>query len=153
MASWIVGAMETYCGAMERGQRRWLEVQEDACRTWLSSWAPGFPLSEGEMEKRIDGGLLVGASLWQAQADTQRELMLAAEKLLADVSRCLRQQLPDYDAAPVAAMRQALEVGWASGAAMSKASRQVGYFATTNRSATPLKAARDMRRVLRQRKT
>ena len=51
MASWIVGAVETYCGAMERGQRRWLEVQEDACSTWLSSLTPSFPLSEGEMAK------------------------------------------------------------------------------------------------------
>ncbi|UTH72971.1 hypothetical protein [Chromobacterium sp. IIBBL 290-4] len=148
MASWIVGAVETYCGAVERGQRRWLEVQEDVCRSWLSSIVPGFPMTQGELDDRIDGNLLVGASVWQAQADTQRDLMLATEKMWAEMGRCIQQQLPDHP--PIAVMRQALELGYASGAAMSKASRQAGHFAATNLSATPLKAARNMRKVMRK---
>ncbi|AUH50428.1 hypothetical protein CXB49_06210 [Chromobacterium sp. ATCC 53434] len=150
MASWIVGAVENYCGVVESGQRRWLEAQQDACIAWLASLAPKFPLSEGEMEKRIDGGLLVGAALWQAQADTQRELMLATEKLWTEMGRCIARQWPDDGSAPIAAVRQALEVGCASGAALSKASRQAGHFAATNFSGIPLKATRDVRRVLQQ---
>ncbi|MCD4505388.1 hypothetical protein [Chromobacterium piscinae] len=150
MASWIVGAMETYRGAMEQGQRRWLDAQQEACSCWLSSMTPSFALSEGEMERRIDGGLLAGASIWQAQADIQRGLMLAAEKLWTEMGRSIARQLPDDGAAPIAAVRQALEVGCASGAALSKASRQAGHFAATNFSGIPLKAARDARRVLRR---
>ncbi|AOZ49599.1 hypothetical protein [Chromobacterium vaccinii] len=150
MARWIVGAMETYCGAVEQGQRRWLDAQQEACSCWLSSITPSFALSEGEMERRIDGGLLAGASIWQAQADIQRGLMLAAERLWTEMGRSIARQLPDDGAAPIAAVRQALEVGCASGAALSTASRQAGHFAATNFSGIPLKAARDVRRVLRQ---
>ncbi|AXE32409.1 hypothetical protein DK842_22340 [Chromobacterium phragmitis] len=148
MASWIVGAMETYRGAMEQGQRRWMDAQQEACSCWLSSLMPGFPLSEREVERRIDGGLLAGASIWQAQADIQRGLLLAVEKLWTEMGRNIARQWPDD--APIAAVRQALEVGCASGAALSTASRQAGHFAATNFSGIPLKAARDMRRVLRQ---
>ncbi|QEL55808.1 hypothetical protein [Chromobacterium paludis] len=148
MVSWWMSAVESYCGAMERGQRRWLEAQEDACCNWLS---PGFSLTRPEMERRFDGGLMAGAALWQAQADTQRELMLAAERLWVEMARSLQRQLPEGDAAPIAAMRQALELGCASGAALSTASRQAGHFAATRFSATPLKAARDMRKALTQR--
>ncbi|MCD4486617.1 hypothetical protein LQR31_19255 [Chromobacterium vaccinii] len=147
MASWIVGAMETYCGAVEQGQRRWLDAQQEACSCWLSSITPSFALSEGEMERRIDGGLLAGASIWQAQADIQRGLMLAAERLWTEMGRSIARQLPDDGAAPIAAVRQALEVGCASGAALSTASRQAGHFAATNFSGIPLKATREVRRV------
>ncbi|POZ61573.1 hypothetical protein [Chromobacterium alticapitis] len=148
MVNWLVDAVESCCGAMERGQRRWLDAQEDACSNWLS---PAFPLSRGDAERRFDGGLLAGAALWQAQADTQRELMLAAERLWVEMARSLQRQLPDDDAAPIAAMRRALELGCVSGAAMSTASRQAGHFAATRFSATPLKAARDVRKALTQR--
>ncbi|AXE33750.1 hypothetical protein DK843_05115 [Chromobacterium phragmitis] len=140
--------METYRGAMEQGQRRWMDAQQEACSCWLSSLMPGFPLSEREVERRIDGGLLAGASIWQAQADIQRGLLLAVEKLWTEMGRNIARQWPDD--APIAAVRQALEVGCASGAALSTASRQAGHFAATNFSGIPLKAARDMRRVLRQ---
>ncbi|AAQ60729.1 hypothetical protein [Chromobacterium violaceum] len=151
MASWIVGAMETYRGAVEQGQRRWLDAQQEACSCWLSSMQPGFPLSEREMARRIDGGLLAGASIWQAQADIQRGWMLAAEKVWTEMGRSIARQLPDDGAAPIAAVRQALEVGCVSGAAISTASRQAGHFAATSFSGIPLKTARDVRRVLRQR--
>ncbi|MEO3958988.1 hypothetical protein [Chromobacterium piscinae] len=93
--------METYRGAMEQGQRRWLDAQQEACSCWLSSMTPSFALSEGEMERRIDGGLLAGASIWQAQADIQRGLMLAAEKLWTEMGRSIARQLPDDGAAPI----------------------------------------------------
>lgn len=151
MVSLLVDAVESCCGAMESGHKRWLEAQEEVYRHWLWPLPPSFALSKGEMERRVDGSLLAGAALWQAQADTQRELMLAVEKLWLEMGRNLQQQLPDGDAAPIAVMRRALEVGCASGAALSTASRQAGHFAATNFSGTPLKAARDVRKVLMQR--
>ncbi|OWY39933.1 hypothetical protein CEK28_04105 [Xenophilus sp. AP218F] len=147
-SSWLAGAVATYCGVMERGQRRWLEAQEDACLSWWSAVSPWGPLSDGEMQRRIDGSLLAGASLVQAQADTQRDLMLLTEKLLTEVNRNLQQQLQDSGESPsLDAMRQALQLGCVSGGAMSKLSRQVGHFAATNLSSAPLKAARDVRRA------
>ncbi|MTD32473.1 hypothetical protein GKE73_01740 [Paludibacterium sp. dN 18-1] len=112
-----------------------------------------FPLPDSEMQQRVEGSLLASASLWQAQADTQRDLLLTSEKWLADYYRVLLGRLAEAGHHPsMDVLRQALQVGYQSGSAFNKVSRRVGHFAATNFSTAPLNAARDMRKVWKQQK-
>ena len=67
--SWLIGAMENYRDAVERGQRRLLEAQHDACVTWWSAFSPTYPLSQRDMERRLDDSLLVGPT-WSRHRPT-----------------------------------------------------------------------------------
>ncbi|KMN38373.1 MULTISPECIES: hypothetical protein [Chromobacterium] len=146
--SWLIGAMENYRDAVERGQRRLLEAQHDACVTWWSAFSPAYPLSQRDMERRVDDSLLVGANLVQAQADTQRDWMLLTERWLVEVNRDLQARLEaaSDDAPSLRPLQHAWQIGSMSGSALSKVSRQVGHFAATSLSSTPLRAACDARR-------
>ncbi|MDF0606421.1 hypothetical protein HZU77_012285 [Neisseriaceae bacterium TC5R-5] len=151
---WFTGVVETYCQVMERGQRRLLDAQQEACLSWVTMMLPNNkPWSEGEAQRRVEGSLLMGASLVQAQADTQRDFMLLMEKLFNEAGRSMQHQLAEAGDHPsVEAMSQACEIACLSGSAMSKLSRQVGHFAATSLSSTPLRAACDVGRVWKQQK-
>ncbi|RQO73590.1 hypothetical protein DBR44_07705 [Aquitalea sp. FJL05] len=150
---WFASAFQRYLSAMELSQRRLLDAQQDACLSWTAAWLPAYPLAEGEVQNRIDGSLLSGVSLLQAQADNQRDLMLATEKSLNEMHKHLLRQLEQSGQHPsYAVMKQALQLGQSSGSAVSKMSRQVGHFAATSFSSASLNAARDMRRVWKQQK-
>lgn len=150
---WFSEALSRYLGVVEQGQNRLLDAQQDACRMWFAAWTPAFPLPDSEMQQRVEGSLLASASLWQAQADTQRDLLLTSEKWLADYYRVLLARLAEAGHHPsMDVLRQALQVGYQSGSAFNKVSRQVGHFAATNFSTAPLNAARDMRKVWKQQK-
>ncbi|WP_159878563.1 MULTISPECIES: hypothetical protein [Aquitalea] len=150
---WFASAFQRYLSTMELSQRRLLDAQQDACLSWTAAWLPGYPLADADLQGRIDGSLLGGVSLLQAQADNQRDLMLATEKSLNDMHRRLLQQLEQSGNHPsFSVMKQALQLGQSSGSAVSKMSRQVGHFAATSFSSASLNAARDMRRVWRRQK-
>lgn len=146
--SWLIGAMESYRNAVERGQQRLLEAQHEACVGWWSAFAPTYPISQGDLERRLDDTLLVGANLLQAQADTQRDWMLLTERWLSEVNRDVQARLDaaSDDSPSLHPLRHAWQVGSLSGSALSKVSRQVGHFAATSLSSTPLRAACDARR-------
>ena len=148
---WFASAFQRYLSTMELSQRRLLDAQQDACLSWTAAWLPGYPLADAEWQSRIDGSLLGGVSLLQAQADNHRDLMLATEKSLNDMHRRLLLQLEQSGNHPsFSVMKQALQLGQSSGSAVSKMSRQVGHFAATSFSSASLNAARDMRRVWRK---
>jgi len=150
---WFATAFQRYLSTMELSQRRLLDAQQDACMSWAAAWSPAYPLAEPELQRRIDGGLLSGVSLLQAQADNQRDLMLATEKCMNEMHRRLQLHLEQSGSHPsYQVMKQALQLGQSSGSAVSKMSRQVGHFAATSFSSASLNAARDMRRVWKQQK-
>lgn len=148
---WFTGVMSRYLDTLTQNQHRWLQAQEDVCTTWAAALSPAYPLPENELCRRIDGSLLAGASLVQAQADSQRDLLLVTEKLWCELNRKLQAKLaetgnhPSYDV-----MKQALQVGYVSSSALSKASRQIGHFAATSFSTASLNATREVRRTWRQ---
>ncbi|KMN82145.1 hypothetical protein HNO92_001709 [Chromobacterium alkanivorans] len=152
--SWLIGAMESYRSAVERGQQRMLDAQQEACSVWWSAFAPAYPMSQCDLERRLDDTLLVGANLLQAQADTQRDWMLLTERWLSEVNRDVQARLDaaSDDAPSLHPLCHAWQVGSLSGSALSKVSRQVGHFAATSLSSTPLRATCDARRVWKRQK-
>ncbi|WP_293763276.1 hypothetical protein [uncultured Aquitalea sp.] len=150
---WFAEAFQRYLAALEQSQHRLLDAQQEACRSWAAAWSPAYPLPDVEVQRRIDGSLLSGVSLLQAQADNQRDLMLLNEKCWSELNRNMQASLQRAGLHPsLDVMRQALQLGQASGSAFSKASRQVGHFAATRLSSASLNAVHDMRKVWKQSK-
>ena len=93
------------------------------------------------MERRLDDSLLVGPT-WSRHRPTQRDWMLLTERWLVEVNRDLQARLEaaSDDAPSLRPLQHAWQIGSMS-SALSKVSRQVGHFAATSLSSTPLRAA------------
>ncbi|GGY06196.1 hypothetical protein [Paludibacterium paludis] len=139
---------ENYWQSVRHTHQRWLSAQQDMFRTWTAAWHSGMA-GEGEaMNRHLDGGLTAGMALVQAQADAQRDLMLLAEKALAEFHARMLSSWQPADHPPLDAVRAAMRVGQVSSTAVSRMSRQVGHFAATNLSQATLNATRQMQRAL-----
>ncbi|WP_024303505.1 hypothetical protein [Pseudogulbenkiania sp. MAI-1] len=148
----MAGTLAAYLKALEANQQRWLEAQRELYQSWSAAMRPGYPLAENELQHRLDGTLLAGVTLSQVPLDSQHRLMQVTEKWVAALNRAMLDKLEHESLHPsIAVLRQALQLGDASYGALSKASRQVGHFASTSFSSATVKAARDMRHVWKQR--
>ncbi|EEG08072.1 hypothetical protein [Pseudogulbenkiania ferrooxidans] len=142
----MAGTLAAYFKALEASQRRWLDAQRDVYQSWSAVLKPAYPLAENEIQRRLDSALLAGVSLSQVPFDSQHRLMQVTEKWVAALNRSVLDKLEHDSLHPsMAVVRQALQLGDVSYGALSKASRQVGHFASTSFSSATVKAAHDMR--------
>ncbi|WP_028534847.1 hypothetical protein [Paludibacterium yongneupense] len=120
-------------------------ARREACRTWLAAWSSeAVDLGDG----RFDGSLLAGASLWQAQADAQRDWRRVADRFVDEYGhRLLEQWRPGCDHPTLAPWFTALQVGHVSYGTLSRLTRQVGYFAATRVACAAVSASKDARRA------
>lgn len=147
----MAGTLAAYLKALEANQRRWLDAQRDVYQSWSAALRPAYPLAENEIQRRLDGALLAGVSLSQVPLDSQHRLMQVTEKWVATLNRSMLDRLEHEGLHPsMAVLRQALQLGDASYGALSKASRQVGHFASTSFSSATVNAARGMQYAWKQ---
>jgi hypothetical protein len=119
-------------------------AQREAYRLWLAAWTS----APDDVSGRFDGPLLAGASLWQAQADAQRDWRLVTDRFVDEYGRTLLEHCrPDCLHPTLAPWFAALDVGHASYGNLSRLTRQVGYFAATRVACAAVSASHDARRA------
>lgn len=132
--------------ALQSGQRRIYEAQleylEVTCHT-------PFLVEKDRLASRMerDQNLMSGLSLFRASADAQIDMLLAVEKWLCAQQKGLIRQIEQVppERAALSACMVPVDVGMSGYLIASRATRQIGHFASTRFSYATLMAVKDAR--------
>lgn len=137
---------QQYLAAVQENQRRMLVAQNDCWRSWCEAGVT-MPEQKAGLEQ-LDAPMLSGASVMQASADAQHDLMLVLERWLAEQQKGWLRQVAS--SAPAAACMVPLDVGLAGYLIASRATRQIHHFASTRFSYATLSAVQGARHAYRR---
>ena len=135
---------QQYLDAVQENQRRMLVAQSDCWRSWCEA---GVSEKKAGLEQ-LDAPILSGASVMQASADAQHDLMLVLERWLAEQQKDWLRHMAS--AAPAAACMVPLDAGLAGCLIASRATRQIHHFASTRFSYATLLAVKGARQAYRR---
>ncbi|GHD72200.1 hypothetical protein ACFSQE_07265 [Vogesella fluminis] len=136
---------QQYLDAVQTSQQRMLAAQADCWHSWCRLSLP--VADEQELIGQLDAPMMSGASVMQASADAQHELLLVLERWFGDQQRVWLQQSPALSATPCT---MHLDLGFAGYLIASRASRQIQHFASTRFSYATLSAMRGARHAYRK---
>lgn len=124
---------QQYLDAVQANQQRMLAAQADCWHSWcrLSLPTAGDPGLIGQ----LDAPMMSGASLLQASADAQHDLLLVLERWFGDQQKTWLRQ-------PAAPCTLPLDIGFSGYLIASRATRQIQHFASTRFSYATLSAVR-----------
>lgn len=132
---------QQYLDAVQESQRRMLAAQNDCWRSWCEV---GVSLPEKQTAfERFDAPILSGASVMQASADAQHDLMLVLERWLAEQQKGWFSKATSTT--PSAACIAPLNAGLTGYLIASRATRQIHHFASTRFSYAALTAVHGAR--------
>lgn len=138
---------QQYFDAFQVNQQRLLAAQADCWRSWCEASVRHEP-SPAPME-RLDAPMMSGASVMQASADAQHDLMLVLERWFTEHQKTWRRHL-SVTPASVAPCVVPLDLGLAGYLIASRASRQIQHFASTRFSYAAVSAVRGAHHAYRK---
>lgn len=137
---------QQYLDAVRESQRRMLAAQNDCWRSWCEA---GVAVPEKKTAfEQFDAPMLSGASVMQASADAQHDLMLVLERWLAEQQKGWFSNITS--STPSAACIVPLDAGLTGYLIASRATRQIHHFASTRFSYAALSAVQGARHAYRR---
>ncbi|TDR82251.1 hypothetical protein [Paludibacterium purpuratum] len=135
--------MQAYLDTMDHHRRCLSAAQRDVCQSVMEAFNSAMTLQDQDLQHHVDDAMAASLALWQAQADSQREMQRAAEQWLSAVHAFWLTPWQDGDYP----FTRALRLSDVSCGVIAKMTRQVSHFASIRLSAAALHAAREARRA------
>ena len=137
---------QQYLDAFQSSQQRMLAAQADCWRSWCEA---STPRPDQTLIGRLDAPMMSGASVMQASADAQHDLMLVLERWFSEQQKTWLRQMSASPAA-VAPCMVPLDFGLSGCLIASRASRQIQHFASTRFSYATVSAVRGAHHAYRK---
>ncbi|MBV8049520.1 MAG: hypothetical protein JO171_20425 [Paludibacterium sp.] len=135
--------MQAYFETLDHHRRCLSAAQREVCQSVMEAFGSAMSLQGQDLQHHVDDALSASLTLWQVQADTQRDMQRAVEQWLSAVHAFWLTPWQDDDYP----FTRALRLSDASCGAIAKMTRQVSHFATVRLSAAAVNAAREARRA------
>ncbi|MDC7704532.1 hypothetical protein [Vogesella indigofera] len=136
---------QQYLDAVQANQQRMLAAQADCWRSWCQLSQPTAGTSG--LIGQLDAPMMSSASVLQASADAQHDLLLVLERWFGEQQKTWLRQSPLLSAAPCTLP---LDLGFSGYLIASRASRQIQHFASTRFSYATLSAVRGAHHAYRK---